>query len=514
MDSIEAENFRLRRALLSMCTERKKMASKLTGVQNLGLQLQKKELEVKALLEKNERLEGSLARAENRITQLSLLTRNGPQALSSQGAIVTPGVSKRVLEALTRENTKLKQALNHLTNKGPIGVDLAVENRELHEIIMTLRDERDMKVNEVKELQKMLSAVENDNTEALRNQVLTLTAQVTKQERNLNAKQVFCETIVTENEAIKAELQSLKDDRILKVRDMKKELGDLIRTQPEVREIMNQVYDNQDGEVQESAPSEEVNKLAEDRQKLLEELQTTKEENDRLQDELNKSLEELTNYKDIIEIHNVQQLSHQEELERRNQQLHELQHKTEVLARRLDEKEKQLNEQQEEVKLMQDALTGYENDFKMERGEKQKALLDLEKMSRGRDHVIQSYEQLKKEHIGLRQNIERMYSQAQAQQQQSQAVYKRQTSGRSCTKQMQQQQSHVLRPRPYGLEACADGPGDDFTDSPILPPKETTPPNRLLYLPNQGSQLQCPNCRKLFPHDLLENHMRDCTGDD
>ena len=97
---------------------------------------------------------------------------------------------------------------------------------------------------------------------------------------------------------------------------------------------------------------------------------------------------------------------------------------------------------------------------------------------------------------------------------QSQAVYKRQTSGRSCTKQMQQQQSHVLRPRPYGLEACADGPGDDFTDSPISPPKETTPPNRLLYLPNQGSQLQCPNCRKLFPHDLLENHMRDCTGDD
>ena len=64
MDSIEAENFRLRRTLLSMCTERKKMASKLTGVQNLGLQLQKKELEVKALLEKNERLEGSLARAE------------------------------------------------------------------------------------------------------------------------------------------------------------------------------------------------------------------------------------------------------------------------------------------------------------------------------------------------------------------------------------------------------------------------------------------------------------------
>ena len=46
--------------------------------------------------------------------------------MASQGAIVTPGVSKKVLEALTRENTKLKQALNHLTSKGPSGVDLAV----------------------------------------------------------------------------------------------------------------------------------------------------------------------------------------------------------------------------------------------------------------------------------------------------------------------------------------------------------------------------------------------------
>lgn len=126
LDSLKAENTRLRNALLVMVTDRKKMASKLTGVQNLGLQLQRKEQEIKSLLEKNERLEGSLARAENRITQLSLLAGNGQQALASQGAIVTPGVSKKVLEALTRENTKLKQALDHLTSKGPSGVDLAV----------------------------------------------------------------------------------------------------------------------------------------------------------------------------------------------------------------------------------------------------------------------------------------------------------------------------------------------------------------------------------------------------
>ena len=105
-----------------MVTDRKKMASKLTGVQNLGLQLQKKEQQIKNLEEKNERLEGSLARAENRITQLNLQLPAGAQL----GAVVTPGVSKKVLEALTRDNTKLKQALEHLTNKGPSGVDLAV----------------------------------------------------------------------------------------------------------------------------------------------------------------------------------------------------------------------------------------------------------------------------------------------------------------------------------------------------------------------------------------------------
>ena len=51
----------------------------------------------------------------------------------------------------------------------------------------------------------------------------------------------------------------------------------------------------------------------------------------------------------------------------------------------------------------------------MEREEKNKAISNQEKILKERDHVVQSYEQLKKEHIGLRQNIERMYSQAQQQ---------------------------------------------------------------------------------------------------
>ena len=115
---------------------------------------------------------------------------------------------------------------------------------------MTLRDERDMKSNEVNELKGALAALQDQNTEGLQNQVLRLTAQNSKLERNLNAKQVFCETIVTENETLKNELQSLKGEKMMKVREMKQELGDLTRTQPEVRQIMTQVYDREDGDAE------------------------------------------------------------------------------------------------------------------------------------------------------------------------------------------------------------------------------------------------------------------------
>ena len=121
------------------------------------------------------------------------------------------------------------------------------ENKELHEIIMNLRDEKNMKSNEVKELKTALSAAHEGNIELMKGQVLRLTALVTKLERNLNAKQVFCETVVTENDSLKNELQSLRDDRVTRVRDLKKGLGQL-STQPDVRRILNQVYDTPDGD--------------------------------------------------------------------------------------------------------------------------------------------------------------------------------------------------------------------------------------------------------------------------
>lgn len=510
-ETLKAENVRLRHTLFVMVADRQKMASKLTGVQNLGQQLQKKDIEIQNLREKSERLEGSLARAENRITQLSLQAGNG-QHLSGQTAIVTPGVSKKVLEALTRDNTRLKQALDHLTNRGPAGVDLAVENKELHEIIMTLRDERDMKSREVNELKTALAAVQEGNIELLKGQVLRLTALVTKLERNLNAKQVFCETVVTENESLKNELQSLRDDTVTRVRDLKRGLGQQ-STHPDVRRILNQVYDNPDGDPEACASnSEELTMLTEEVSKLNREnreLEAKASEREHLIVELNRTKEELATSKDL---HTAQLKSFEEEQARVLQQIHVLSEELTAVKRDCAEKEIQLKDNEMEQELMRNALEGYENDFKMERQEKVKALSDHEQASRERDQIKQRFEQLRQEHIGLRQNIEQMY--ANAQRQQAQGQNRLPSSGRSCAAQVQEpwQKPNPMRPRALGMEVQADGPGPDVTDSPTSPRKDAMPPMRRFT--SQGSHLQCPNCRKLFPHDLLENHMRDCTGDD
>lgn len=386
---------------------------------------------------------------------------------------------------------------------------MAVENKELHEIIMTLRDERDMKSREVNELKTALAAVQEGNIELLKGQVLRLTALVTKLERNLNAKQVFCETVVTENESLKNELQSLRDDTVTRVRDLKRGLGQQ-STHPDVCRILNQVYDNPDGDPETCASnSEELTMLTEEVSKLNRELEAKASEGEHLIVELNRTKEELATLKDL---HTAQLKSFDEEQARVLQQLHVLSEELTAVKRDCAEKEIQLKDNEMEQELMRNALEGYENDFKMERQEKVKALSDREQASRERDQIKQRFEQLRQEHFGLRQNIEQMYTNAQRQQAQGQNRLP--NSGRSCAAQVQEpwQKPNPMRPRALGMEVQADGPGPDVTDSPTSPRKDAMPPMRRFN--SQGSHLQCPNCRKLFPHDLLENHMRDCTGDD
>ena len=121
------------------------------------------------------------------------------------------------------------------------------ENRELHEIIMSLREDRDQKINEADELKRALAAVQDENVDVLKNQVIILTKTVTKLERNLSAKQVFSESVVTENEHLKEMMHLPKNEKITEVSTLKRELGDLTKTQPDVRKILSEVDVGEDG---------------------------------------------------------------------------------------------------------------------------------------------------------------------------------------------------------------------------------------------------------------------------
>lgn len=125
------ENQRLKYVLCSFFLEKERTDTKLAGVQILGQQLQKKDEENKKLKEKVERLETMIARAENRIAQLTQQLQSF-EGSPNPRAIVTPGVSKKILEALTRENTKLRLTLDHMTTKDISGAELASVSSEIN----------------------------------------------------------------------------------------------------------------------------------------------------------------------------------------------------------------------------------------------------------------------------------------------------------------------------------------------------------------------------------------------
>lgn len=122
------------------------------------------------------------------------------------------------------------------------------ENRELHELIMELRDDVQQKINEVAELKLALDAVREGDTGTLNDQVKRLTVQETKLGRALNAKQSFCESLVTENERLKEMLQSVKNERITEVSSLREQLGKLSQSSPDVKKVLEQVaFDSEDG---------------------------------------------------------------------------------------------------------------------------------------------------------------------------------------------------------------------------------------------------------------------------
>ena len=288
MSTLVTEMARLRCTLAELLRENSQWSTRLVGIKNLARQLQDKKAELDSVTEKLTRTQETLSRAENRITQLSLiLEQNG---VSSQGAIVTPGVSKKILEALTRENTKLRSNLERFSNVHGNGVDLAAENAELHEIIMKLRGERNDGEREVKELKRLLVAIQDRDTDALKEQNSRLTREVTKLRRQLEANQVFCELIVTENESMKEKLHSDKGEKVVNVGRLKEAIGSVAEAHADVGDILKSVWDDAGaaGQDESDARHEDARETVEDGQVTegMTKLEDAKRETNRLGKEL------------------------------------------------------------------------------------------------------------------------------------------------------------------------------------------------------------------------------------
>ena len=113
---------------------------------------------------------------------------------------------------------------------------------------MNLKENLHAKNAEVKQLQEALGANENEQIATLNDQLVKLNILVQKQQRGLNAKQVFCENLMSQNESLKEVMETTKnerDERIVEVRQLKKELGEHMN-QPGIKSIMDRVADDQD----------------------------------------------------------------------------------------------------------------------------------------------------------------------------------------------------------------------------------------------------------------------------
>lgn len=114
--------------------------------------------------------------------------------------------------------------------------------------MIALKDELQQTRRETEELRGALKAVESEDTMQLQEQVARLTAELTRTERSLKAKQVFCETVVNENERIKSSMEAVKSERITQLVILKKLSNDY----PVIREVIEGAWlgpdDNVDGQ--------------------------------------------------------------------------------------------------------------------------------------------------------------------------------------------------------------------------------------------------------------------------
>jgi hypothetical protein len=128
-------------------SENKQLQLRVLGVNELARLLQDRSEKVKVLEDKNKRLEVAVVRLENRCANLEQKLRaeggggGPPSGLKSMQPPSIPGPSRQILEALMKENSELKKALNAMQKKGPSGYLEAVKTSQLEEVIEQQKQE-------------------------------------------------------------------------------------------------------------------------------------------------------------------------------------------------------------------------------------------------------------------------------------------------------------------------------------------------------------------------------------
>ena len=546
LTTLATEMTRMRCTLAELVREKSQWSTRLVGIQNLARQLQEKREELTSVTEKLERTQETLSRAENRITQLSLkLEKNG---VSSQGAIVTPGVSKKILEALTRENTKLRSNLERFSNGYGNGVDLATENGELHEIIMKLRGERNDREREVKELKRLLTAIQDRDTEALKEQNTRLTREVTKLQRQLEAKQVFCELIVTENESMKEKLLSDKGEKVVNVGRLKEAIGSVAEAHPDVRDILNGVWDAgqdesdarhedaretvEDGEVAEGMTKledakRETNRLGkelENKQSVLEgetemlrnKLTDMEEEQDLLRGELEKAKTESEENAKLVES--------------LRKKLSSLQGDIFQTTRQRDDFQAQLKEVQDELLQTHLVLTSFvkkereaggdpealKKVVECEREKVAKLQRDILQTTRQRDDFQGKLKEVQDE-LQLAQMALKSYEDDFKKERQEklraagdlEAMKKENHRLAGECERFQKNYLDLTHRIHQGYLSVTTGVGA-FRPRAECRKSVQAPPSRPRV--QASNELQCPTCQRMFPSHLLDDHMRACSS--
>ena len=114
-------------------SENKSLQLRVLGVNELARLLQDRNEVVKVLQDKNKRLEVAVVRLENRCANLEqkLKADGGTAGPKSMQPPSIPGPSRQILEALMKENSELKKALNNMQRKGASGyLEAVVGSRE------------------------------------------------------------------------------------------------------------------------------------------------------------------------------------------------------------------------------------------------------------------------------------------------------------------------------------------------------------------------------------------------